>query len=104
MQKTTQQLDRLVKALPTFLEGNSNQSIVLGQGTRTDTRDQTATGEDVKGGQGLCQWDGSSYHRQRHRGHERHATRLGEDGGQRRDTIEPGMGEGEMIVGAQSGE
>ena len=104
MQETTQQLDRLVKALPAFLESNSHQGIILGQGTRTDTRYQMTTGEDVQRGQGLCQRDGSAYHRQRHRRHERHMTRLGEDGGQRRDTIEPGTGEGEMIVCTQGGE
>src|SRR6266566_5378703 len=104
LQETAQELDRLVKALPTFLEGNAHQGVILGQGTRTDTGDQTATGENVKGGQGLCQRDGSAYHRQRHRRHERHVTCPGEDGGQRRDTIEPGTGEGEMIVGAQGGE
>ena len=58
MQKTTQQLDRLVKALPTFLEGNAHQGVILEGGTRTDTGDQSAAGEDVKGGQGLASGTG----------------------------------------------
>ena len=62
MQETAQQLDRLIKALPAFFEGNGRQGIVLGRGTRTDPCDQMPTGEDVKGGQGLCQWDGPAYH------------------------------------------
>src|SRR5437868_3021108 len=56
--QTTQQLNRLVKTLPSLFEGNSRQGIVASRRPRTDADDEASTRQDIECGQCLCQCSG----------------------------------------------
>src|SRR6266700_1325843 len=62
-QQTTQQLNRLLKSLPTLFKGNSRQGIVASRRPRTDANDEASTRQDIECSQCLCQRCGTPHHR-----------------------------------------
>src|ERR1700687_2004303 len=103
-QQTTQQLNRLLKSLPTLFEGNSRQGIVASRRPRTDANDEASPRQDIDCGQCLGQRGGTSHHRKGSSRHQADPVRTGEDGCQCYEAIQERTRVDQMVVGTQGRE
>ena len=97
-------LDRLVEAGPAFTEVETHGLMVPLLGTRPDRDDGAPTREPVDCPDGLGQLHRPTHDWQRHRCHQRHAVRVGNDRGQCCEAIQPWHRIHHVIVRSQSRE